>query len=150
MQIKLDSESSDETELIGNKIGRHLKGGEVIDIKSDLGGGKTTLIRGLAKGAGSLDNVASPSFTIIRVYETKKFKIYHFDFYRLNEPGLMKYEVADLVNDPKRVLVIEWSDIIKDTLPKDRLSIEIIAKSETSRGIIINYQKSLGYLIESL
>jgi tRNA threonylcarbamoyladenosine biosynthesis protein TsaE len=150
MQIKLDSESSDETELIGNKIGRHLKGGEVIDIKSDLGGGKTTLIRGLAKGAGSLDNVASPSFTISRVYETKKFKIYHFDFYRLNEPGLMKYEVADLLDDPKRVLVIEWSDIIKDTLPKDRLSIEIIAKSETSRGIIINYQKSLGYLIESL
>ncbi|MBX4191001.1 tRNA (adenosine(37)-N6)-threonylcarbamoyltransferase complex ATPase subunit type 1 TsaE, partial [Candidatus Saccharibacteria bacterium] len=80
------STSSAETESIGSLIGASLKGGEVIELRSDLGGGKTTFVRGLAAGAGSKANVTSPTFTLSRLYPAKNFSIHHFDFYRLNDP----------------------------------------------------------------
>jgi tRNA A37 threonylcarbamoyladenosine biosynthesis protein TsaE len=67
--LQIDSASSEATEELGRKLGSKLRGGEVIELRSDLGGGKTTLVRGLAAGMGSTDAVASPSFTISRVYE---------------------------------------------------------------------------------
>ena len=150
MIFRLNSSDSEQTEKIGEKLGSLLKGSEVIDIKSDLGGGKTTLVRGIAKGAGSEDKVASPSFTISRVYETPKLKIYHYDFYRLNEAGLSTHEVKDILNDPSAVLVVEWGDIIRQVLPDDRLSIEIKTHIDDSRELIFNYPADLAYLVEKL
>src|SRR5690606_33786002 len=61
---RTSSTSSEATERLGERLGKALKGGEVIELASDLGGGKTTLVRGLARGAKSSDKVASPTFTI--------------------------------------------------------------------------------------
>ena len=150
MTINIYSSSSDQTEKIGEQIGLCLKGGEVVDLKSDLGGGKTTIVRGMVKGAGSTDKVASPSFTISRVYKTDKLKIHHFDFYRLTEPGLMSHHLKDVLADPKASTMVEWSDIVSEELPKDRLSINIRVKDDDSRELIFNYPKSLAYLVGRL
>lgn len=142
------SDSATETEATGEIIGSHLKGGEVIELISDLGGGKTTLVRGLVRGAGSDDHVSSPTFTVSKVYVSSKLTIHHFDFYRLNEAGLMEHELEDKVHDSNNVIVVEWGKLVNNTLPKNRLKIEIVQTGNDSRELILNYPALLSYLLE--
>jgi len=145
------STGSDDTERLGESLGKLLKGGEVIELRSDLGGGKTTLVRGLARGAGSQDNVASPTFTLNRQYGAKGFLINHFDFYRLDEPGIMADQLAELF-DSDNVTVVEWSDVVEDILPEERLSIDIepVAAAPDERRLTLHYPASMQELITNL
>lgn len=134
------------TEKFGVQLGSRLRGGEVIELISDLGGGKTTLTRGIAHGAGSDDVVGSPTFMLSKVYKTSKFAIYHFDFYRLPEPGIMEYELSELVGDPAVVLIIEWGSVLAHILPKERLTVNIHKTGDDSRKLVCEYSNSLAYL----
>jgi len=115
-----------------------------------LGGGKTTLVRGLARGIGSADHVSSPTFKISNVYQGRNRRLYHFDFYRLSDPGIVAHELHDALDDPDAVAVIEWSDIVAHVLPAERLTIKLAASDENVRQITITYPKSLQYLLENL
>jgi tRNA threonylcarbamoyladenosine biosynthesis protein TsaE len=148
MNLKINSDKPGSTEKIAASIGQKLKGGEIIELASDLGGGKTTFVRGLTKGAGSTDRVASPSFTISREYKAPNFTIYHFDFYRLKEAGIMQDELAELLNDPKAVIVIEWGNIVHDILSSNRMRISIIAKEINNRELQFEYPELMSYLLE--
>jgi len=141
---------SAKTEQLAEKIGKQLKGGETIELVSDLGGGKTTFVRGLARGAGSTDKVASPTFTISKVYDTPNFQIHHFDFYRLPEPGIVADELAELVNDPKIVIVVEWADSVQEVLPSERLLLRIKQTPEGHRELTFSAPESLNYLREAV
>lgn len=132
------TQSADETEALGATLGARLRGGEVIELTSDLGGGKTTFVRGLAAAAGSTDRVASPTFTISKVYEAPRFEIHHFDFYRLPEAGLIRHELEDVLGDPKVVTVIEWSDVVADVLPADTVRIHIKTLGDDERQVTVN------------
>lgn len=127
-----------------------LRGGEVIELISDLGGGKTTFVRGLARGAGSNDKVASPTFTINKVYKAPKFEIHHFDFYRLQEAGIVADELAEVVGDPHGVVVVEWGDVVQHVLPEERLSIAIQQTPAGARQLTFRAPTSLAYLVEGL
>lgn len=98
---------------------------------------------------GSQDHVASPTFTIGRQYSSasKNLTLYHFDFYRLSEPGLIAHELADAMADPTTVIAIEWGGIIENVLPVERLAIDIRRTGEDSRAIEFACPKSLGYLL---
>lgn len=133
------SQSLDDTLLIGEKVGLQLKGGEVIELSGDVGSGKTVFVRGLAKGAGSKDNVSSPSFTISRVYKADGFDIHHFDFYRLADPGIMKADIAEAAEDETSVVAVEWSDVIEEVLPEDRIVVNFTSVDEESRKIAITF-----------
>jgi tRNA threonylcarbamoyladenosine biosynthesis protein TsaE len=145
------STSSDDTERLGESLGKYLKGGEVIELRSDLGGGKTTFVRGLVNGAGSKDRVSSPTFTLSRIYKTKKFDIHHFDFYRLVNPGLLRDQLAEAV-EGKNVVVVEWADIVKDVLPAERIAISFkpAAANPDEREVAIEYPESARPMIERL
>ncbi len=140
--------SPEQTMNIAHKIGQHLKGGECIQLSSDVGGGKTTFTRGLAKGAGSSDHVSSPTFTISKVYRAENFDIVHFDFYRLNEPGLIEHELAEVQDDANTVVVVEWSDIVEHVLPEVRLVIDIVATSDYDRELRCSYPEKYSYLLK--
>lgn len=148
-KILVHTSSMEETEQLGFDIGQKLRGGEIIELVSDLGGGKTTFTRGLARGAGSVDHVASPTFTVSKVYKSPKFEIHHFDFYRLAEAGLMEYELADLIGDAKSVVVVEWGEVMKHVLPAERLTIEINQTDSDGRDIYISGHESLAYIVEN-
>lgn len=145
-----ESTSSVDTEQLAERLGQRLRGGEVIELISDLGGGKTTFVRGLARGADSDDKVASPTFTISKVYKTPKLDIHHFDFYRLQDAGLMQYELTDLTGDPRIVCVIEWGDVVQHVLPDDKLTITISRTGDETRTFEITYPESRSYLVEKL
>jgi len=123
-----------------------MRGGEVIELVSDLGGGKTAFVRGLARGMGSEDNVHSPSFTLGNRYRAGGLSLYHFDFYRLDTPGIMQDELAEVIADPQSVVAVEWGKIVEDVLPAKRLTIRIMASAEDGRDLIFSYPESLGYL----
>lgn len=129
-----------------------MRGGEVIELVSDLGGGKTTFTRGLSRGAGSSDRVASPTFTISREYDAKSFVITHFDFYRLPEAGIMAAELAELIGNPAYVVVVEWGEAVHDVLPKERLSVQISLDPDDENGRFIDcrYPKKYAYLLEDV
>lgn len=132
---------------LAGKIGRKLKGGEVIELVSDLGGGKTAFVRGLASGMGSQDKVRSPSFTLGNQYRAGSLTLHHFDFYRLEQPGIMRDELAEILTDPKAILVVEWANIVQDILPANRLTIRFKATGETSRELNFKYSEELKYLL---
>jgi tRNA threonylcarbamoyladenosine biosynthesis protein TsaE len=128
------------------RIGRKLHGGEVIELVSDLGGGKTAFVRGLAEGMGSTDTVRSPSFTLGNQYAANKLTLHHFDFYRLDKPGIMERELAEILEDTNAVVVIEWGGITEAVLPRDRLTVQIKPTGETSRQFSFSCPNSLSYL----
>ncbi len=131
-------------------MGRALKGGEAIELVSDLGGGKTTLVRGIAQGAGSKDKVASPTFTISRVYTAPKFNIHHFDFYRLHDAGIVADELAEIAGDAKSVVVVEWGGTVQHAMPKDRLTVNITQTPAGDRKITFRAPKHYSYILEAL
>jgi tRNA threonylcarbamoyladenosine biosynthesis protein TsaE len=149
-RLELVSKDAEQTENIAHLIGARLRGGEVIELVSDLGGGKTTFTRGLADGAGSKDIVASPTFTVSKLYKTPKLEIHHFDFYRLGDAGLIAHEIHDLLGDPAVVLVVEWGGVVEHVLPDDRITITITRTGDDSRALIITYDDSKDYLLEDL
>lgn len=126
-----------------------LRGGEVIELVSDLGGGKTTFVRGLARGMGSADRVASPTFTISRVYHAGDLMLHHFDFYRLGEAGLIAEELDEILDDPRAVSVIEWAGIVEDVLPAERVKITIHKTPTDGRELQFKAPQSLAYVIEA-
>lgn len=147
LTLRIESTSLENTLQLAASLGAKLHGGEVIELVSDLGGGKTAFVRGLAQGLGSNDTVSSPSFTISNQYTSKNLTIHHFDFYRLNEAGIIKQELQEIIDEPNAITVVEWADIIEAVLPKTRLTIQIRTISEEGRIFTLTYPESLSYLV---
>jgi tRNA threonylcarbamoyladenosine biosynthesis protein TsaE len=123
----------------GERLGKLLAGGEVIELVGDVGAGKTTLVRGLAVGMGVDETVQSPSFTISRVYDAADSKrLVHYDFYRLSDPGIMGSELDEAIREKDNIVVIEWADAVEYILPNDRLTLTISAPSEAERHIYMH------------
>lgn len=147
MIIEVSSEA--ETKVLGERIGQLLRGGEVIELIGDVGAGKTTLVKGIARGLEVDEYVQSPSFTISRVYDGRDgIKLYHYDFYRLHEAGIMSSELQESSQDSKGVTIIEWADVVSGVLPGDRLTIQLASTKETGRRIELTSDHSLTHALE--
>ncbi|HEY4964353.1 MAG TPA: tRNA (adenosine(37)-N6)-threonylcarbamoyltransferase complex ATPase subunit type 1 TsaE [Candidatus Saccharimonadales bacterium] len=138
------------TKLLGQTIGHNLRGGEIIELSSDLGGGKTTLVKAIVEGTGSEDLVSSPSFTICNQYRASNFTIYHYDFYRLTDPGIMKQELEENIADDRAVIIIEWPGIVEGVLPKNRLSIDIEVTGDDARKFHFTFNQDIEYLLKDV
>lgn len=126
--------SVEETFQLGREFGSKLKGGEVIEFVGDLGAGKTSFMRGLAEGLESEDSVSSPTFTLSNIYSGRdNLTIHHFDFYRLQEPGLVQEQLKEAIEDPKSIVCVEWAESVRGVLPKDRITIQISSPAEEVR-----------------
>lgn len=136
---KLVTNSEDETTQLGAKFSKtYLKTGDVVALYGELGSGKTRFVKGICRGLGYLENVSSPSFTIVNEYATKSVKIFHFDFYRVSSAS----EIVDIGFDDyiynEGICVIEWADRVRDLLPPDRYDIYLrLGDSYTRREIEI-------------
>jgi tRNA threonylcarbamoyladenosine biosynthesis protein TsaE len=152
MNWVIRSASSDDTERIGEFLGSLIKPPEVIELRSDLGGGKTTFTKGFALGLGSKDRVASPTFTLNKIYKSDHLEIHHFDFYRLEEPGVISEQLEESLQNPRVVTIVEWADIVKGVLPKERIAIEFkpVADNEDERVVTFEIPPSKMEIIEKL
>ncbi len=150
--MQINSSSSSATFGLGEALGRNCRGGELFILSSDLGGGKTTFTKGLAHGLGSIDNVSSPTFMVSKIYKGKNLELRHFDFYRLNEGGMVAQELAEYIGDPKSVIVVEWGDLIHDSLPIKNITVKLqrVSSGEDSRNILIKVHPELKYLVDGI
>ena len=106
------SRGEGETFDLGERVGARLAGGEVLLLDGPLGAGKTVFVKGLARGLGiDVDEVTSPSFTLVNRYDGGRATLYHLDLYRLPEGAAAAHAVdlEELLADERAVLVIEWA-----------------------------------------
>ena len=116
-----ETNSEKETFELGKNLGEQAKAGQIFCLNGDLGVGKTVFTQGFAKGLGIEENVNSPTFTIIQVYEEGRIPLYHFDVYRIGNPEEM-YEIGyEEYFFGEGVCLIEWSKLI----PEEAINIEI-------------------------
>ena len=102
-----------DTFELGEKIGKTLRGGEAILLSGNLGAGKTLFTKGILNALEfDIDEVTSPSFTLVNLYKTENFDVYHIDFWRIDEHSDAAFEVGlkEIVEDKTAVVVIEWAE----------------------------------------
>lgn len=133
--------STEEMIDFGREIGSSLEGGSVLELVGDVGAGKTTFTKGLALGLGILETVQSPTFTISRVYEGDNLTLSHYDFYRLNDYGIMKMELAENLSNPQNITVVEWAGELADILPEKHLRLIFENISEDKRLVKVREVK---------
>ena len=123
---------------LGAALAARFVGGECIQLVGDVGAGKTTLVKGIGEGLGIDEPIQSPSFTISRVYDAERLRLVHYDFYRLQDAGIMAEELKEALSDPESVVIIEWADIVEGVLPQQHHTITITALSETERSVALS------------
>ena len=134
------SHSVEETRSAGVRLAAVACAGDVYALEGDLGAGKTEFVRGFISALSEDAVVKSPSFAILNVYQTSKFPVYHFDFYRLNyfselgEIGLEEYISGD------GVCLIEWGTVFPGILPENTRIVRFIDESENVRRIESDFQ----------
>jgi tRNA threonylcarbamoyladenosine biosynthesis protein TsaE len=129
-----------ETFALGERIGKHLSGGEIILLDGALGAGKTIFVKGLASALG-LDehDITSPSFTLVNRYEAR-LTLYHLDLYRLADGASAAYAVDldELLSDEQAVIVIEWAERLRNyPLPTPVYRVRIEGDGEEVRRLTI-------------
>lgn len=131
------SEDEQTTKEFAKKLALRLTQGSFLAICGDLGAGKTAFVRGLAEGLEVKESIVSPTYTILRAYESGQLPLYHFDVYRiadedeLYEIGFSDYATGD------GICVCEWADLILDALPVPRWDIGIERTGDTGRRITV-------------
>src|SRR5437763_1528885 len=136
MTYAVTTTDSEATQAVAKKLARALKGGEAIKLTSDLGGGKTTFVQGLAHGLGYDGEVTSPTFTLSRIYKLPAGpELHHYDLYRLGQSGAVGDELAEDLRDPSAITVIEWAGLVQADLPKDHLRITFNVTGDTQREL---------------
>jgi tRNA threonylcarbamoyladenosine biosynthesis protein TsaE len=109
--------SPEDTFDLGEKLGESLNGGEVVLLSGGLGAGKTLFTKGILYALRyDVDEVTSPSFTLVNFYKTEKFGVYHIDFWRLDENSDVTSAVGleEILEDEAAVVIIEWSERLKE------------------------------------
>ena len=128
--MKFISNNDKETIEFAKKYAKNLKGGEVIGLIGNLGAGKTNFTKGLALGLGIKNKITSPTFVVMKVYQTEKNKkinkLIHIDAYRLSSmESLSTIGLEEYLEKKDNVIIIEWADRIKKFLPKKTKFLEI-------------------------
>lgn len=135
--FNITTRSPEETIAFAEKIGRLLRGGDIVAYRGGLGAGKTTFTRGIAVGMGLPDEVSSPTFALVNEYRGKELTLYHFDMYRiLNAEALETTGFYDYISEDA-VIVCEWSENIADCLPENIITVTIEAAGENVRKITV-------------
>ncbi|MBS0624776.1 MAG: tRNA (adenosine(37)-N6)-threonylcarbamoyltransferase complex ATPase subunit type 1 TsaE [Verrucomicrobia bacterium] len=129
-QIRLSS--LEETDAFAQQFASKLKPNDILALTGDLGAGKTTLVKGLAKGMGSIDLIQSPTFVYLNIYQAK-LPLYHFDLYRFRSPSDFLSMGFEEYFFKGGVTVIEWPERIENLIPPHAWRIDLTTLSESER-----------------
>ena len=152
-QLKVVTDSAQATEMLGQRLARFLHPADVIAFYGDLGAGKTTFVRGLAAAIGAPEQVKSPTFVLMHIYQGR-LPIYHFDAYRLKNAGDLYNIGAEDYIGTDGVACLEWSERVEEMLPADCLRVKIYyrtALGPNGRELIFEASQGRGLeIVEAL
>jgi tRNA threonylcarbamoyladenosine biosynthesis protein TsaE len=148
---KFITKSEKETEKLGEEFGKKIlkekpgKTAKILFLEGDLGGGKTTFLKGFARGLGIREKILSPTFILFRKFQIPNSKFqnfYHIDCYRIETAKeILNLGFREIIKDPKNIVAIEWAEKIKKILPKKVLKIKFKILGKKEREILIKWQK---------
>ena len=145
MSVEFITNSPEQTELLGEALGKRLSGGEIVAYLGDLGAGKTAFTRGLARGLGISMRVTSPTYTIVNEYEGGRLPLFHFDMYRLPDAdALFDIGWEDYLLRGG-VCAVEWSENVTEAL-EDAIFVKIEKLSDEVRKITVEGGEKLADL----
>jgi tRNA threonylcarbamoyladenosine biosynthesis protein TsaE len=134
--LEFVSRSPEQTSRLGMRLGALLQLNDVICLSGELGSGKTTLIKGISQGWGSLDEVTSPTFVLVNQYRLPEdMTMYHLDAYRLNNSLEAEELDVDLMLEDG-ILLVEWAERISSLLPEENLWISMSWIADEQRRLI--------------
>lgn len=140
--MTFETHSPEQTEALGEALGKVLKPGTVVAYAGDLGAGKTAFTRGLAKGLGASEPVTSPTYTIVNEYLSGRIPLFHFDMYRLgSSEDLFDIGWEDYL-ERGGVCALEWSENVADAL-ENPIRVQLEKTGESSRRITIEGGEAL-------
>lgn len=134
--LELKINNLQDTDKVAKAIAASVeKQGCLFCLYGDIGAGKTTLVRSIAKALEITEKVTSPSFVILNEYHSGKIPVYHFDLYRLEEEGVKSIleEIREYTENPNAVTFVEWAEFDAGELPNNRIELNIDYVDETSR-----------------
>lgn len=150
MDYKYTSRCEEDTLELAENLESEKFPGMVICLDGELGSGKTVFVKGFAKSLGITENITSPTFNIVKEYETGEMPLNHMDVYRLEDTdetiGFNDYFKSD------DITIIEWSELIKDQLPEERLDIKFKVIDENTRVLVLKprgqkYEDVVNYVL---
>lgn len=137
MNKSVHSKNEIETEEAGFDFAKNLKKGDIIFLYGDLGYGKTTFVKGVARGLGIKARIISPTFTIVREYEN----LYHIDLYRIENKSQVDSIGLPEILQSESIKLIEWPENMFRELPSERIDVKILLNKDNTRTInIIKYE----------
>jgi len=150
MDYKITSRSIEDTMELAENIESEKFPGMIICLDGELGSGKTLFVKGFAKSLGIEENITSPTFNIVKEYQTGELPLYHMDVYRL-ESGDESIGFDDYFKT-EGICIIEWAELIEDSLPEERLDIKFRVIDEDTRIIKLTphgqkYEDIVNYVI---
>jgi tRNA threonylcarbamoyladenosine biosynthesis protein TsaE len=138
--------SPEETFDLGEKIGESVRGGEMILLSGGLGAGKTLLTKGILYALDfDVDEVTSPSFTLVNLYKTEKLDVYHIDLWRIDENSDAAFAVGlnEIIEDETAVVIIEWAERLRNfSFPESVYNVEIKGDGDDARTINISRKEA--------
>ena len=131
------SNSVKETQQFAKKIAEETQKYRFICLRGDLGAGKTTFVKGFVEAFGiNKEQVKSPTYTYLKEYDIGKKKLYHFDFYRLEQlDDLMAHDLSEIFMKRNTIFLMEWAERIEQILPNKRIDIQIEYINENTRKL---------------
>jgi tRNA threonylcarbamoyladenosine biosynthesis protein TsaE len=125
-KFSVSSQSSEQSLALGSRLGHILQLGDVVEFVGDLGGGKTTLIKGIAQGLGIEQTVTSPTYNIQRSYKLPNGgTLEHYDLYRLGDDEILLQEMREIIETGDAIICVEWADHFRESLQADRFVVEV-------------------------
>ena len=132
------TKSPEETAKLAAAVARRIQAGTVLCLEGDRGAGKTLFVQSLARALGVTDEVTSPTFNLMNIYEGR-MPVYHFDLYRLEtEEELDEIGFYEYADEPEGWVVIEWPDKFPDSLPEDYIQIKIERMGDQARKLVFS------------
>lgn len=130
------------TKNFAKSLATHLKKNDIIVLTGELGSGKTKFVEGILSHFGLENEISSPTFTIVNEYQKDEINIYHFDVYRLEDSSEF-YEIGGEEYFENGICLIEWGELIEDTLPKEYLHITFAKDNNNENLRILNIDTNL-------
>lgn len=132
--MKFVTKSPEQTEKLGEDFAKNLKPQDVVFLIGNLGSGKTTFTKGIARGLGIKNRILSPTFIVVRSHSTANERIqtlYHLDLYRLKDEGeVLNVSLTDYMNDEKGIVVIEWPEVSQEIVKKNAWKVKFETKDD--------------------
>lgn len=144
--LQVTTASSGQTESLGEVIGNWLMPGDVVLLHGDLGAGKTTLTKGIARAIGVQDTVNSPSFGLVNEYILPHVRLFHLDLYRLDDPDeLETIGFAELTSAADAIAIVEWPERAGAMLPDRYLLVDIVYAGDGHRTVHVTAVPESGW-----